>query len=499
MSPPKVPEEWLRHVWQHQLFDASRLQARNGKPVSIIFPGTPNRDGGPDFTAAKLRVGQTTFHGDIELHVDAAEWQAHRHHLDPHYNAVILHVVLTAGGDIQPATTLTRRALPLLVLHPFLDKRLHHAWEDTFIDIDRRERSPTIPCNSLNEPFPPGTLTHLLKRAAAERLETRVHALGERLKQLIDEQQTTLREPYPRYYGNPDDIPAPQNEYTRKDYASRALWDQVLYEGIVEGMGYAKNRVPFRALSHNLRLEMLRQCTITDSQTMMALLFGAAGLLPPARSIHDRESSAYLRPLRRRWKELRPLLRIPLLHEADWLFFRLRPGNFPTARLATLCFLLPSLFDSDGLRRLIGTFSIEGWAVSKRIAALTRLFDCVPDDFWRNHVTFSEEAGRRGARLGRDRIIELLINTVVPVALLYGRLFRHQALQCHAQNVYDALPASQDNTVTRTIRKQLLRSTIVPQSAWMQQGMIQLYKLYCTQNRCGQCEIGALRFPATPS
>ncbi len=114
-------------------------------------------------------------------------------------------------------------------------------------------------------------------------------------------------------------------------------------------------------------------------------------------------------------------------------------------------------------------------------------------------MTFSEEAGRRGARLGRDRIIELLINTVVPVALLYGRLFRNQALQSHAQNVYDALPASQDNTVTRTIRKQLLRSTIVPQSAWMQQGMIQLYKLYCTQNRCGQCEIGAIRFPATPS
>ncbi len=120
-----------------------------------------------------------------------------------------------------------------------------------------------------------------------------MHALGERLKQLIDEQQTTLREPYPRYYGNPDDIPAPQNEYTRKDYASRALWDQVLYEGIVEGMGYAKNRVPFRALSHNLRLEMLRQCTITDSQTMMALLFGAAGLLPPGPE-HSRQGKQRL-------------------------------------------------------------------------------------------------------------------------------------------------------------------------------------------------------------
>jgi hypothetical protein len=499
MSPPKVPEEWLRHVWQHQLFDASRLQTRDGKAVRIIFPGIPNRDGGPDFTAARLRVGQTIFHGDVELHIDAAEWQAHRHHLDPHYNAVILHVVLTAGGDIRPAMTSARRALPLLVLHPFLDRRLHLEWENTFIHTDPCRRSPEIPCNTLHETIPRRTLTRLLRRVAAERLETRVHLLEERLKQLIDEQQMTLREPYPRYYGDPDDIPAPQSEYTRRDYASRALWDQLLYEGIVEGMGYAKNTVPFRALSRNVTLEVLRQFTITDSQTMMALLFSTAGLLPTTRSVHNRKSRAYLRPLRQRWRELRPLLRTPLLHEADWLFFRLRPGNFPTARLAALCFLLPSLFGNDGLRRLIGIFSAGEWTANKRIIALTRLFCCVPDDFWKHHVTFGEEAGRPGARLGRDRIIELLINAVIPVVLLYGRLFRDPVLQSHAQNVYYRLPASHDNTITRAIREQVLHGAILPPSAWMQQGMIQLYKLYCTQNRCRQCDIGARYFPATMS
>ncbi len=496
MSPPKVPEEWLRHVWQHQLFDTSHLQTRDGKPVRIIFPGTPNSDGGPDFTAAKICVGQTTYHGDVELHIDDAEWQAHRHHLDPHYNAVILHVVLTAGDDIQPAITSNRRAIPLLVLHPFRDNRLHGAREDAFLGTDRCEKSPKISCRALHEALPDGAMMVLLRRMAAERFETRVHMLGERLRQLIDERQRTLCEPYPRYHGNPDDIPPPQYDYTRKDYASRALWDQLLYEGIVEGLGYSKNRVPFRALSRNLKLEVLRHFTITDSQTMMALLFGAAGLLPPARSVHNRESRSYLRRLRRRWRELRPLLRIPLLHEADWLFFRLRPGNFPTARLATLCFLLPSLFDSDGLRRLIGIFSTEEWAVNKRVAALMRLFDCVPDGFWKNHLSFSDEAGRRGARLGRDRIIELLINTVVPVVHLYGRLFGNRPLQTHTQNVYCALPASRENTVTRTIREQVLRSGILSSSAWMQQGMIQLYGFYCTQNRCRQCDIGATRFPA---
>jgi hypothetical protein len=112
-------------------------------------------------------------------------------------------------------------------------------------------------------------------------------------------------------------------------------------------------------------------------------------------------------------------------------------------------------------------------------------------------VTFGKETGRRGARLGSDRIIELLANSVVPLALLYGRLFKNQALQRHAQNVYDALPASQDNTITRTIRKQLLRGTVLPTSASMQQGMIHLYKSYCTQNGCRGCDIGAACFPAS--
>jgi len=498
MCPPEVSEEWLRHVWQHQLFDASRLHTREGKAVSILFPGTPNRDGGPDFTSATLRIGQTTFHGDVELHVDAAEWQAHRHHLDPHYNAVILHVVLAASGDVTPAVTSTRRALPLLVLHPFLDERLHTAWKEAFIDTDSRRRTARIPCNTLNEVVPAETLLHMLDRLATERLETRVRKLEERLKQLIDEQRMTVREPSPRYYGNPDDIPAPPNDYTHTDFASRALWDQLLYEGIMEGMGYAKNRVPFRALSHNLKLTILRDFDIADRQTTMALLFGAAGLLPSPRDIADKESRAYVRPLRRRWKELRSLLRIPLLHEADWLFFRLRPTNFPTARLASICFLLPSLFDSDGLRRLIGIFNDERWTVHERIIALNHHFDYVPDDFWMKHVTFGEEGRQGGARLGRDRIIDLLINTVIPVALLYGRIFSRPALLNHAREVYHALPASQDNIITRTVRKQLLRVTIPPSSAWMQQGMIQLYKFFCTRSRCRDCDIGAMCLPAVP-
>ena len=121
MNIPRIPEQFLRQVWQQQRFIAHNLHTSNGKPVQIISPGTPNNDSGPDFLNASIQIGGITFYGDVELHQDAAGWQAHKHASDPHYNRVILHVVMTADNVSRPARTQSDRPLPLLVLHPFLD------------------------------------------------------------------------------------------------------------------------------------------------------------------------------------------------------------------------------------------------------------------------------------------------------------------------------------------------------------------------------------------
>jgi hypothetical protein len=128
MDPINLPERFLRHIWQHQQFNAENLKTPDGKPVRILFPGTPNVDGGPDFSSARIRVGSTLYRGDVEIHVDAAQWQAHRHDTDPHYNKVILHVVLTSASGDLPATTASRRPIPVLVLHPYIDPTLRSTW-----------------------------------------------------------------------------------------------------------------------------------------------------------------------------------------------------------------------------------------------------------------------------------------------------------------------------------------------------------------------------------
>lgn len=491
-TPVDIPERFIRQIWQRQLFSTADLRTSDGRPVTILSPGTANDDGGPDFKDARVRVNQITYYGDVELHRDAASWQSHSHDIDPHYNKVILHVAMTANPLLPPACTASRRRIPLLVLHPFLDPALRSAWDRMIPGSDLGGREP-LPCTGHSKHLQVELLTQWLTRLASERLELKIRRLHERLRQLADERTMTVREPYPRYYGDPALIPSPQKEYSQRDFSSKELWEQLLYEAIMECLGYAKNRKPFVALARAMTLSRLKRFGAGDAETVMVLLFGAAGLLPSSRGLPEKESRIYVRRLRQRWKTLRPHFHIPVLHEADWLFFRLRPGNFPTARLAAVAYILPTLFGGDGFRNLIGIFSREGCSPATRRRELRRLFAFTPDAFWRRHYHFRGIAGKRGASLGKERINDILINAIIPIALLYARVFKNAVIQSHAKQTLETMPSSPPNSITVRVSHALLEGRVVLRSALLQQGALQLYHVYCRQRRCKECVAGASR------
>ena len=485
----QFPEQLLRTVWEKQRFASSHLRTQDGQPINILSPGKFNSDGGPDYVDAKIRIGNTTYRGDVELHSDAEEWEAHNHASDPHYNRVILHVVMTADAVAPPTHTASHRPVPLLILHPYLDEHVRSAWMPSVFD-EKNERAERIKCYGLNSDVPADLIARWTNSLANERIELKVRRLEERLKQIVDERRSVIREPYPRYYGNPDEIPLPRKEYTQRDFAERQLWEQLLYEGLMEGMGYAKNREPFLALAQSMQLRTLRQYSLNDIATMMAILFGAGDLLPSTRTVKEKEGRSYIRPLRRRWKELRHSFKGPQLNEGDWLFFRLRPSNFPTARLATLCFLLSSLFDESGFRRLISLFKNEALVSRERVKVLQAMFRFEPDAYWSHHYHFRGVAGKNGIRLGIARINEILVNSVVPTVLLYARIFKDQRVRTNARTLLSSLPPLQDNSITRLMEDQLTSGKITLNSALRQQGTIHLFKFYCSSNRCAECKIG---------
>ena len=82
-------EKILHFVWQMKLFDALSLKTTEGAPVIIGSTGALNKDAGPDFLNARIKIGDTNWAGHIEMHVRSSDWDRHDHSADSGYDNVI--------------------------------------------------------------------------------------------------------------------------------------------------------------------------------------------------------------------------------------------------------------------------------------------------------------------------------------------------------------------------------------------------------------------------
>ena len=61
-------EQLLHYVFKHKLFPLRELKTSDGEPVEVIDPGLHNRNAGPDFFNAKIKIGRTLWVGNVEIH-----------------------------------------------------------------------------------------------------------------------------------------------------------------------------------------------------------------------------------------------------------------------------------------------------------------------------------------------------------------------------------------------------------------------------------------------
>ena len=92
-------EELMYYVWQQKMFQS--ILTLDNAEIEIINPGLRNLDAGPDFFNAKIRINDTLWAGNVEMHVRASDWFRHHHHDDRAYDSVILHIVLQADAVIR--------------------------------------------------------------------------------------------------------------------------------------------------------------------------------------------------------------------------------------------------------------------------------------------------------------------------------------------------------------------------------------------------------------
>jgi len=96
-----MTEELLQFAWKYQLFNKENLKTTNGDEIQLLNPGRWNSDSGPDFFNASIKIGETLWAGNVEVHIKASDWLKHNHQTDKAYNNVILHVVEEADQEVN--------------------------------------------------------------------------------------------------------------------------------------------------------------------------------------------------------------------------------------------------------------------------------------------------------------------------------------------------------------------------------------------------------------
>lgn len=479
---PHIHERFLRHIWNKQYLRTAALRTTNGSPLSVLHPGTINEEGGPDFCSARIRIGTTSYVGDVEIHRNVAEWLQHHHQIDPHYNKVVLHVVLEGDVEHFPTIVESGRSIPILLLEPFLSESIRTIWHRSILD-EKSHKEQALPCYRRNKDVPADLILRWLRRLSVERIELKLRRFEERLRQLAYEELMSVKDFFQRYRfeGSPEDIPPPLPDLSAHDLSKKHLWEQVLYEGMMEGLGYARNRDAFVRLAQSASLRRIRDSMPNPERLPTeALVFGVAGLLPTLKSLEERESRDYVRGLNRHWAAIKKHYRGERLHEGDWHFFPARPTNFPTLRIAVAASIIQKLLAEDFFRMVIQAFK-QPSSSRETLRRLNQLFEINVNEFWQFHYSFDVRSEKPHAGLGSSRMNDIVINTIVPLALLYARTFKDTAVRTRAMDLYSSFPPLSDNSVTRLMERQLLRGKIELSSVGLQQGTIQLYKYYCTE------------------
>jgi len=133
-------EEILQYLWNFKKFRRFDFVSVNGKNIEILDFGEWNKNSGPDFLFAKIKIDNIIFAGNIEIHTKASDWFFHNHSGNPEFGNLILHAVYINDCDIPE---LENQQIPTLELKDYIDESLIQKHQNL------RDEHSFVPCEKL--------------------------------------------------------------------------------------------------------------------------------------------------------------------------------------------------------------------------------------------------------------------------------------------------------------------------------------------------------------
>lgn len=353
-------EDFLHYIWKFQLFDHANLLTNEGEKLSVIKAGIHNFDSGPDFFNAHIKIGNTTWAGNLEIHSKSSDWYLHQHHTDAAYDHIILHVVYDDDREVHRSNGLK---IPSLSLKNRIDLKLLNNYRDLI------ENLLWIPCSNQIDNVPEFIKLHWLDRMLAERLEYKSKKIESWLSM------------------------------------NKNNWEETFYQALAKNFGFKINAVPFELLSTSLPFTQLSKHKDNIFQ-LEALLFGQAGLLKGFQF-----KDAYPLRLQKEYEFLAHKFKLRPIESHLWKFMRMRPANFPSIRISQFANLLHN-------SKNIFSESME----EENIESLRTKYRLKASEYWYDHYRFDKKSTALGVKkMSESSSNNILFNTVAPFLFIYGR------------------------------------------------------------------------------
>lgn len=436
----KIAENFLYHIWDEQHLK-KELHTCDGKELKILYQGKWNTDAGPDFHNAIILLDYEKFQGDVEIHRYEYDWHNHNHHEDPNYNNVILHVVFEKTPNTLFTISESGNKIPILTLENNLDESIEKLWKKYGEKPFDKLQKGSIKCLLAESGLSNKEILNILLNLGRKRFERKCKRFSAELY-------------------NSD-------------------FNQILYEGILEALGYAKNKIPFLKLAKTLSYQKLQGFSkICKSPVdLFCILTIVSGMEIEDYNFNFIDENV-LDSFISLKKLVYPQVNNNLMSKNEWNFFRIRPQNHPLCRLWQISPFLFSSLAVNLINKIISIFSIKKDTEIKPKIIQDKFFKLINGNS--NNLKYG---------LGKSRCDDIFANIVLPVSHIYAETLNYNEMKDTIDKIYLSLPKLSENYITKFVYTRLqnkiknYRAINLP----IQQGMLQLYYQFCNYYDCKNC------------
>jgi len=416
-----MKEDFLHYIWQFKKFDFTNLKTVQGENLTIVNSGQYLKKAGPDFFNAQIIIGNQKWAGNVEIHLKSSDWYIHHHETDSNYESVILHVVWEYDTEVFRKDN---SEIPVLELKNYIPRNSIENYNALAV------AKSWINCEKQIQNIDSFIIKNWQEKLFFERLQRKVEPI-----------QSLLLE-------------------TEND------WEAVLFCLLAKNFGLNTNGEILMKVAKSIPFSIIRKESV-ELNNLEALLFGRSGLLEK-----DNEDT-YFKDLKFHWIYIVEKYQLQKIIIEPIQFFKHRPDNFPTIRLAQLAQLYFS-------RKNLFSEILE----TKSVSDFYKIFNIQVSEYWKTHYQFDKESPKKRKALTNSFIDLLLINTIIPLKFIYANSQGKDI----SEDLIDLLNEIQAEK--NVIIEKFHSFGIESKNAFETQSLLELKNEYCNQKRCMNCAIG---------